>query len=117
MSAPLPPEPGLDLVLLSGARRALWDAELATITGKPNSALLRARDALERLTLVLSEHARRELVERLVSDAEPRLSAERDTRPVCQNCDKPAIDDEERCADCDHEHRAELDFQHRMEAP
>jgi len=75
------PTQALDIVLLSGARRALWDAELATITGKPNSALLRARDALERITLVLAIHARESLHERLVSDVAPRLSHDRDARP------------------------------------
>lgn len=73
--------PGLDLVILSNARRALVDAERHTAAGMHASALADAREALRKVALALAIHDRTTLVERLVSDTEPKLSAERDLRP------------------------------------
>ena len=93
-SEPLPTEPdasplALDLVILANARRALGDAERLTAAGMHASALAEARDALYKLTLALSIHDRRALLEALVNDDEPLLSGERDVRPEAEAAVSP----------------------------
>jgi hypothetical protein len=72
----------LDLFLLADAWRAIADAQRFTAAGEAtyDYAVLRARDALNSLALALAQHDRKELLGRLLSDVEPRLSPDRDHR-------------------------------------
>ncbi len=73
--------PGLDLLLLSEVRRLVGEAERYTAAGMHAVAVPDARRALRALALVLAKHDQKTLLVRLVSDREPLLSPDRDTRP------------------------------------
>lgn len=74
------PTPRLDPDLMGGACRRTLAAAVHAIVGEPLQALAQAKRARELLDYAISGYERAAFVARMVTDQEPILSGERDTR-------------------------------------